>query len=62
MNRQEAEDNLPLSVIIDRKETVVAVGQSNRKNLGYAVLSNALLRTGPGCFSQQPLKGLEDGV
>lgn len=38
MKRQEAENNIPPSININSNEMVTA-GQSNRKNLGYAVLS-----------------------
>jgi hypothetical protein len=37
MNRQEAENNAPSNISIDRNE-VIAARQDNRKNLGYAVL------------------------
>jgi transposase len=60
MNRQEALDNLPLSVNIDRKETV-AIGQDNRKNLGYAVLSKLYYELGLDVFFNNHSRGLKMG-
>jgi transposase len=58
MNRQEAEDNAPPTVSIDRKKTVAA-GQRNRKNLGYAVLSKIYYELGLDVFFNNHSRGLK---
>jgi len=57
MNKQEAENNAPPSVNIDRNETVT-VGQGNRKNLGYAVLSKLYYELDLDVFFNNHSRGL----
>ena len=49
MNKQEAASNAPSSINIDKNE-VISAGQSNRKNLGYSVLSKLYYELGLDVF------------
>ena len=49
MNRQESINNAPSSIDIDRNE-IIKAGQSNRKNLGYSVLSKLYYELGLDVF------------
>jgi hypothetical protein len=58
MNRQETENNAPSNISIDRNE-VLAAGQGNRKNLGYAVLSKLYYELGLDVFFNNHSRGLK---
>jgi hypothetical protein len=60
MNRQEAENNALPTIRIDRNETVSA-DQSNRKNLGYAVLSRLYYELDLDVFFNNHSRGLNIG-
>jgi hypothetical protein len=58
MNKQEAENNAPSNISIDRNE-VITTGQGNRKNLGYAVLSKLYYELGLDIFFNNHSRGLK---
>jgi hypothetical protein len=60
MNRQEAENNAPSNISIDRNEIITA-GQNCRKNFGYATLSKLYYELGLDIFFNNHSRGLKMG-
>ena len=58
MNRQEAENNTLPNIGIDQN-TTIASGEDNRKNLGYAVLSELYYELGLDIFFNNHSRGLK---
>jgi hypothetical protein len=58
MKKQEAENNAPTNISIDKNE-VLEAGKGNRRNLGYAALSKLYYELGLDIFFNNHSRGLK---